>query len=76
MNKIVTCPYSDCNIGIEIIEVNCAIFRCGVYKHNGQQIEPHLPKEDCDQLKHDDKIWGCGRPSKLVNDVLIVCGYI
>jgi hypothetical protein len=76
MNKIVICPYSDCNIGIEIVEVNCAIFRCGIYKHNGQQIHPHLPKEECDQLKYDDKIWGCGRPSKLVNDILIICDYI
>ena len=69
------CPYSDCNITIEIIEVNCAIFRCGIYK-NGQQICPHLPKEQCEQLKKDNKIWGCGRPFKLVNKDLIICEYI
>jgi hypothetical protein len=59
---LLVCPYPDCNIGIEIVEINCAIFRCGVYKYNGAQIEPHLPKDDCDRLKTDDKIWGCGRP--------------
>jgi len=70
-----TCPYSDCNITIEIIEVNCAIFRCGVYK-DGLQICPHLPKEQCEQLKKNNKIWGCGRPFKLVNKDLIICEYI
>jgi hypothetical protein len=69
------CPYLDCNIAIEIVEVNCAIFRCGVYK-NGQQIDPHLPQEECEKLKNQDKIWGCGRPFKLVNSLLVICEYI
>ena len=66
------CPY--CKIGIEIIEVNCSIFRCGIYKDTFQQIPPHLPKKDCDELK--DKIYGCGRPFKLVNGKLEPCDYI
>lgn len=73
---ILQCPYPDCNIAIEIIEINCAIFRCGVHKHNGTQVEQHLPKEECDKLKRDDKIWGCGRPFQLVNDKCICCDYI
>jgi hypothetical protein len=66
---ICNCPYPDCNIPIEIIEINCAIFRCGIYKdydNYGKQINPHLSKEDCDILKQSDKIWGCGRPFKLI----------
>lgn len=74
--NICQCPYSDCNIAIEIIEVNCAIFRCGVYKNTIEQIEPHLTKEHCDKLKKEDKIWGCGRPFKLVNGILVTCEYI
>jgi hypothetical protein len=74
-NIILTCPYPECNIMIEIFEINCAIFRCGVYK-NGKQIDPHLPKEQCDRLKKEDKIWGCGRPFKLVNSSLIECDYM
>jgi hypothetical protein len=70
------CPYPDCKIGIEIIEINCAIFRCGVYKHNGAQIEPHLPKDDCDRLKKGDKIWGCGRPFQLIEGKLVQFDYI
>ena len=41
---------------------DCAIFRCGICKDKneicyGKQIEPHLPKEECDGLKKEDKIW-------------------
>jgi len=53
--NICQCPYSYCNIIIEIVEINCAIFRCGIHKDTSQQIEPHLPKEKCDHLKHYDK---------------------
>ena len=73
--NICQCPYSDCNIAIEIVEINCAIFRCGIHK-NGQQIDPHLSKEECDKLKQNNKIWGCGRPFKLVNGILLQCDYI
>lgn len=68
---ICVCPYPDCNIPIEIIKINCAIFRCGIYKDSdnyGKQINPHLSKEYCDALKHYDKIWGCGRPFQLIKN--------
>jgi hypothetical protein len=65
---MICCPYEDCNISIEIIEINCAIFRCGIYKNNGTQINPHLSKEECDKLKKNDEIWGCGRPFKLCQE--------
>jgi hypothetical protein len=66
------CPH--CGIGIEIEKINCGIFRCGIYKHNGEQIPPHLPKSECDELK--DSIWGCGKPFKYENGKLISCDYI
>jgi len=66
------CPH--CGIAIEIEQINCAIFRCGIYKENGEQIPPHLPKEECDQIK--DKIWGCSNPFKYENGKLVGCKYI
>ena len=82
-SKVLTCscPYPECSITIEVVEINCAIFRCGVYKNKngpeyGKQIDPHLPKQECDRIKKEDKIWGCGRPFKLVDGKLIVCDYI
>ena len=49
---IITCPH--CNDYIEIIELNCCIFRHGVYKSNNEQINPHLDKEQCDNLIKND----------------------
>ena len=66
------CPH--CGIGIEIIEINCAIFRCGVYKDTFQQIPPHLSKSECEEIKH--KIYGCSQPFRYVDGKLEPCDYI
>ena len=59
----VCCPH--CDITIEIIELNCRIFRCGILKSNGQQIDPHLSKKYCDWLVERNEIYGCGKPFKV-----------
>ena len=56
----VDCPH--CGVSIEIEALNCAIFRCGVYKIDiNKSINPHAPKAECDELKEKDLIYGCGR---------------
>ena len=60
---VVECPH--CKCFVEILQVNCAIFRHGTYKHNGQQLNPHLPKAECDRLAATGAIHGCGKPFKL-----------
>lgn len=74
MDKIKQCPH--CFTFIEMIEINCAIFRCGIYKDTGMQIPPHLSKEACDAL--GDQIWGCGKPFKFNTKTnnLEKCDYI
>jgi hypothetical protein len=76
---VVICPH--CKLYIEIQEINCAIFRHGVLKLSGEQINPHAPKAVCDQLVETNAIYGCGKPFKLVKDtsdqwVGIECDYI
>ena len=68
------CPH--CGISIEIEQINCAIFRCGIYKQNGQQIPPHLPKEECDRLFCENLIYGCGRPFIITENIPKKCDYI
>lgn len=74
----VECPHCKCLVQIE--QINCAIFRHGTYKHNGQQLNPHLPKAECDRLVAAEAIHGCGRPFRVehTNDglVAVVCDYI
>ena len=78
---IVTCPTCDQIIEISKNEVNCKIFRHGVYKSNFLQIDPHSSKEKCDELIRYKLIYGCGKPFKLIvmNDGSVtteICDYI
>jgi len=78
MEPVVVCPH--CNNPIIIEKINCGIFRHGMLKENNEQINPHLPKKECDELVKQDLIYGCGKPFQIVieNEVLIVkiCDYI
>jgi hypothetical protein len=58
--SFITCP--NCNVTIEVLEINCRIFRCGVIKATGEQIPPHSSKEDCEKYVKEDLIYGCGKP--------------
>lgn len=82
---IIQCPH--CSIFIEIIELNCKIFRCGIFKKNGQQIHPHLSKFECETLVENNLIYGCGKPFRLIPNeninegnncpyISIICDYI
>lgn len=69
-----------CEEYIIIEQINCAIFRHGIYKLNFTQINPHLSKNKCDELISNNLIYGCGKPFRVEqnNDVWIatICEYI
>ena len=75
---LISCPH--CSMTVEIIALNCRIFRCGVFKNTMRQIDPHLPKEQCEKLIEDRVIYGCARPFKVEGTTdkpeVSVCGYI
>ncbi len=68
------CPH--CGIPIDVAEMNCKIFRCGIYKCNGEQIPPHLCKDEC--MKLEGLIWGCGKPFQYNEELkkMVKCDYI
>ena len=74
MGMFVNCPH--CDLLLEIIELNCGIFRCGVYRSDYLQIPPHLSKEECVRLMESRLIWGCGKPFQIINHKVNVCDYI
>jgi hypothetical protein len=77
-NLVVTCPH--CQEIVLIEKLNCCIFRHGVLKQNGKQIEPHLCKEKCDKMIINNLIYGCGKPFfvRLIegNYIAEICDYI
>lgn len=70
----VECPH--CTTLIEIAAVNCAIFRCGIFKRNGQQLPPHAPEAHCKAWAERGMINGCGKPFRYKNGRAVACGYI
>lgn len=77
---ILECPHCQHYILIYHNELNCRIFRHGVYKHNNIQINPHLDKNSCDSLFENDQIYGCGKPFQIIGEgdtiQIVICGYI
>jgi hypothetical protein len=78
-NFVVECPH--CNEFVLIEKTNCRIFRHGVLKATGAQIDPHSSIELCTYYINTNKIFGCGKPFQLVlNDkqevVAVICEYI
>lgn len=72
------CPYASCRLLVQVPQdwVRCTIFRCGVFKHNGDSIDPHSSREICAELVRRQTIWGCGRPFRFNGDHVELCGYI
>jgi len=60
---IVLCPH--CESQVIIFEINCQIFRHGIYKGSGDQLPPHASKEICDQAFAEGRIYGCGKPFRI-----------
>ena len=76
---IICCPH--CKDYIEIEKINCGIFRHGVLKSNGKQIDPHSPEELCIFYIQNNKIFGCGKPFQINvlpddNYEIVICAYI
>lgn len=63
---IVECPH--CQAPFEVDEGNCLVFRHAVDKKSMRPIAPHTPKEECERFLREGKIFGCGKPIKLVFD--------
>lgn len=64
IHLIVKCPHCDDFILIE--KLNCCIFRHGILKCNGKQIDPHASKKQCDLLIKNNEIYGCGKPFRII----------
>lgn len=76
--NIIICPH--CQLQIIIEEVNCQIFRHGVYKSSGEQLNPHASKDECDKAVVEGIIYGCGKPFRIDfierKWIATVCDYI
>lgn len=56
------CPHCDGPIEVLRQELRCRIFRHAAYKASGEQVGPHLPKDECDRLTAEGLVHGCCKP--------------
>lgn len=73
---IVKCPHCEDEIMIMKKDINCRIFRHGVFIKTMQPIPPHSSYETCQFLKENGIIYGCGKPFELnERDEAVICDY-
>ncbi len=60
------CPWCNGNIEVKESELNCKIFRHAIYKTTHQQINPHAPKHECEDLVSKGKVYGCAKQFKVI----------
>lgn len=75
------CPTCNGAIIVAPHELNCRIFRHGVYRTTGEPIPPHTSKEECDRLFFHALIHGCGKPFQVIRqedgtEKAVLCDYI
>ena len=77
---LVICPHCKDYIFVYLSDLNCHIFRHGIYKNNMKQIDPHSDKKTCDDLFKNNLIYGCGKPFQIIknnnNYIATICEYI
>jgi hypothetical protein len=70
------CPHCYGLIEVELQQVNCGIFRHGIFKNTGEFVPPHSTKSECDEYVYTDIIFGCCKPFKIKDDNAEICDYI
>jgi len=74
-----TCPNCGGYFIVYPNQINCRIFRHGVYKHNREPMNPHASKSECDNLLLLDNIYGCAGPFEMIYADGVwktaICGY-
>jgi len=74
---VLKCPHCNDLVFIYLSELNCRIFRHGVFKNTNVGIPPHSTKAECEQYIKNDQIVGCAKPFYLDASLNpVVCDYI
>lgn len=74
--SIYKCPHCCGLVAVLPGEMNCRVFRHGVFIADGTQIPPHAPEPDCNRWAEEKLIHGCGKPFTYDGTKMVPCGYI
>ena len=62
------CPHCSGSVVIGQSDVHCGVFRHAVYRCSGERIPDHSPKELCDRLVAEGRVFGCAKPFRLFRE--------
>ena len=63
------CPNCGFFFETSVGTINCSIFRHGVFINTNIQMNPHAPKNVCDDAYNNRLIYGCGKPFKIIKNL-------
>ena len=60
-----SCPH--CKDLVQVLrgDMNCQIFRHGVYRHSGQPLGPHTSEDKCRDVVNRGLVYGCAGPFRV-----------
>jgi hypothetical protein len=77
---IFTCLHCKEDFIVAKKDFNCKVLRHGVLKHTMQPMNPHASQKECEQLVRDGKIYGCGKPLRIIKTdgkyIVEICDYL
>jgi hypothetical protein len=73
---IFNCPHCNDTITVNCNELNCQIFRHGVFIATLEPINPHTSRDECDTLFNSGTVYGCCKPFRFDGVNVTVCEYI
>jgi hypothetical protein len=75
-NYYFQCPHCEmfCQVPREMI--NCKIFRHAINSETFEFMNPHAAKDVCEKWVSDGKIYGCGKPFILDENIALKCDYL
>jgi hypothetical protein len=80
MDLELVCPHCQEYFIVNQKQINCGIFRHAVFITNGHPINPHMPKQECENLLNKNLVYGCAKPFRvnLVGNKYVteICDYI
>lgn len=65
---VLNCPHCMDMFIVDILHLNCMIFRHAVFKDTLLHIDPHATEIMCNVLLRENRIYGCARPFRVVSD--------
>jgi hypothetical protein len=75
-NYYFQCPHCEMFCQVPKDMINCKIFRHAINSKTLKFMNPHAPKDVCEQWVLNGEIYGCGKPFFFDGNIVRKCDYL